>query len=123
MLTPEDIEFITNLIDQRILAARPQSTKEPDYHTTNDIRRLILLHLPEFRQWAGCQPFPVSLIRHFLSTRITMRERDLDDIKCGRNNNSVCTRFDQQLGNALLHWPGGPLCKADKRGYYKFVDR
>ena len=125
MLTPEDVEFITLLIDERIEASRasrstPRETK--DYHTTYDIRALIRLHLQEFKQWVGKDSFQLPLLRHFLALKTTMRARDLDVMPNGRKGQSHCTRFDNQVANAIQTWVDGPFRKTDKLGHYELVN-
>lgn len=121
MLTQEDIQYIQLMIDERIESSkvRPHSGRaEKDYHTTYDIRDLIMDHLAEFKQWIGAESFQLALLRHFLAQRTTLRPRDLEIINNGRSNTSHIRRFDQQVANAVQEWRHGPFQKTDKPGHY-----
>jgi len=124
MLTQEDIEFIQLLIDQRIAtfkqpAVKPQQDK--NYHTVYEIRDIIMMMLPEFKQWINKESFQVTLLRHFLAIHVNQKPGDFEIILNGKNKGqSQLTRFNQQIANAIQTWRHGPFIKTDTPGTYLF---
>lgn len=125
MFSPDQIRFIEELIDQKIAGTRPRGLAvkaSQEYHSVHEIRFLITKHLGEFRQWIGVNEFHLSLLRHFLAQRVTMRELDKEIMKNGRANKvPTTTRFDMQVTNALQNWQCVPFVKTDKTGFYTFA--
>ena len=126
MLTPEDIEFIELLIDERIAAnktkeliEKPRANTSKQYHTVSDIRSLIRKTLPEFKQWVGDQPFPIDLLRFFLSQRTNLLPDDLENTE----DSKALPRFHRQVVHSIRndHWPDCPFEPAGPRSYYQLV--
>jgi glutathione S-transferase len=72
MFTQDQINFINQLIDDRI-AHHAQSERKKsrmrDFHTINDIRDLILSNLEEFRAFCCGDEFHIATLTSFLKLK------------------------------------------------------
>jgi hypothetical protein len=120
-LTPADIEFIQTMIDRRIQAAiHPLKPSQPlqtkNYHTAEEIRDLIRLHIDEFKGFVGDQAFSLEVLRCFLKRKTTLLPGDTDGLSSDKNY----IRFDRQVANAVEHWPDCPFSKlTNRKSFYK----
>jgi hypothetical protein len=120
--TPEQIEFIEQIIDRRMIARlsarHSRSIQRKEYHTTREIRHLVLKHLPELRDQVKDREFPVSFLRFFLASKVIMRSKDTEPH--AETGKSTTTRFDHQVGHAVqpATWKDSPFERA-RNGYYR----
>ena len=114
--TPDQIAIIEQIVDQRLQAQKQSRQRvSKDYHTTDDIRDLIIEHLSEFREFVGDGEFPVNILRFFLRRKAALRPKDTEMMSDGQE------RFFQQVGNAIQPavWPQGPFVQV-RNGTYRF---
>jgi hypothetical protein len=120
--TAEQIALIEQIVDCRLAIQRkhPSTTKQKRFHTTPEIRTLIVQHLPEMCQWFGSEEFDIAVLRHFLARKTTMREGDLKVHDASHSSN---TRWDDQVLNAISPsaWPGCPIVPGSKRRLYRIA--
>lgn len=106
--TADQIAIIEQIVDRRIQA---QSKRRyfKDYHTTCDIRDLIIEHLSEFQEFIGDSEFPVNVLRFFIKRKATLRAKDLE-VVCEAGK-SQTDRFSMQVGNAIqpAAWKDSPF--------------
>ena len=119
-LFPQDVAFIKDLIRQEYFSLQKQqkTTPEKEYHTVDDLRKIILEHLEEIRELVGTEEFPIATIRAFLKRRITLKPGDLDLVH--RNGGETC-RIDGQVTNVFnysVNWPEKPFVFV-RRGHYR----
>lgn len=134
MLSESDIKRIVqslgieDLVDKRIqdfLAstqpAAPAATLETQkmhYHTTEEIKSLILQHWEEFKKWNGQETFQLRFLIQFLSQRTELREGDKHLFLKGK---SIVSRFERQVSNAARDWRDTPFIHAETRGHYRII--
>jgi hypothetical protein len=120
-LTTEQIAIIEQIVDAK-LAARLQSTRSTAapkrWHTTPEIRQLILQELPSLIEWFGNDEFDIAVLRHFLARKTTMRDGDLEIPNSDHQN---VTRWDSQVLTAIntSMWPECPIVPTNKRRHYR----
>lgn len=117
--TPEQIAIIERIVDQRI-QAQSNRRRIKDYHTTDDIRDLIIEHLPEFREFIGNSEFPVNVLRFFLKNKATLRAKDTEILY--DKGKAQTDRFSQQVGNAIqpAAWKDSPFEQV-RQGSYRLL--
>jgi len=125
-LSPQDIEFIKNLIDERIQRALSSSepekpeTQKKNYHTTYEIRDLMRIHWQEFKDWIIGESFHSSMLADFIKSKIELRPGDVEIIKDTTKQNRY-TRIEKQIYNAARNWKDAPFVKSDKQKHYKII--
>jgi hypothetical protein len=127
-LSPQNIEFIINLIDERIQRALSSSepekpeTQKKNYHTTYEIRDLIRIYWQEFKDWIIGDSFHSSMLVDFIKSKIELRPGDVEIIKdATKQNQNRYTRIEKQIYNAARKWKNAPFVKSDKQGHYKII--
>ena len=125
-LSPQNIEFIINLIDERIQRAlsfsepeKPETQKK-NYHTTHEIRDLIRIYWQEFKDWIIGDSFHSSMLVDFIISKIELRPGDAEIIKDATKQNRY-TRIEKQIYNVARNWKDAPFVKSDKQGHYKII--
>lgn len=123
-LTSEDCALIEQIarkaVNEALQRKRARSTSS---HTkAHEIREFILDNLDELqREFGTNEPFDIAVLRHWITKRITLKPRDMEEISGG------APRLHSQIHNALTvnGWPGGnaPIQAASKRGHYILRDR
>jgi hypothetical protein len=112
MFTQDQINFINQLIDDRI-AHHAQSERKKsrmrDFHTINDIRDLILSNLEEFRAFCCGDEFYIATLTSFLKLKTELTAHYM-------------TRFESQVQSCFPKWHDAPIERASRRGYYRFVN-
>ena len=117
--TPEQITLIEQIVDARLARRRQASPiRQKRFHTTPEIRHLILQHFTEMAQWFGPEEFDIAVLRHFLARKTEMREGDLEIHDA---SHSSTTRWDDQVLNAISPsaWPECPIIPGSKRRHYR----
>jgi hypothetical protein len=118
--TPELVALIEQIVDARLalMLSRKTATHPKSYHTTPEIRHLVLKHLPELRDQVKDREFPVSFLRFFLASKVIMRSKDTEPH--AETGKSTTTRFDHQVGHAVqpATWKDSPFERA-RNGYYR----
>jgi hypothetical protein len=123
MFTQDQINFINQLIDDRIAHhAQPdrQQSRMRDFHTIKDIRFLIVEYLEEFRDFCFGDEFHIATLASFLKLKTELTAHDKELMPQGRAGNPV-TRFESQVQSALAKWPA-PIERAARHGYYRLVN-
>jgi hypothetical protein len=124
MFTQDQINFINQLIDDRIAHhAQPdrQQSRMRDFHTIKDIRFLIVEYLEEFRDFCFGDEFHIATLTSFLKLKTELTAYDKEPKPKGRAGNRM-TRFESQVQSALAKWHGAPIERAARRGYYRLVN-
>jgi hypothetical protein len=121
-LTVDDLALIKGKIRQELASyyeKQQKTTPKKEYHTVNDIRKLILKHIEEIRNFIGTTEFPIATIRAFLKPRMELKSKDLELISHSRDGKTF--RIDNQITNvfnSLPSWPDSPFISV-RRGYYR----
>ena len=124
MFTQEQINFINQLIDDRIAHhAQPdcQKSRMRDFHTINDIRTLIVENLEEFRSFCSGDEFHIATLTSFLKLQTDLTAHDKEPMPQGKAGNPT-TRFESQVQSVFSKWHYAPIERAARRGYYRFVN-
>ena len=124
MFTQDQINYINHLIDDRIAHhAQPdrQQSRMRDFHTTNDIRFLIVEYLEEFRDFCSGDEFHIATLTSFLKLQTKLTAHDKEPMTQGKTGNTM-TRFESQVQNCFYNWHDAPIERAARRGYYRFVN-
>jgi hypothetical protein len=124
MFTQEQINFINQLIDDRIAHhAQPdcQKSRMRAFHTINDIRALILSNLEEFRAFCFGDEFHIATLITFLKRQTELTAHDKELMPQGKAGNYM-TRFESQVQSVFSNWHDAPIERAARRGYYRFMD-
>ena len=124
MFTQEQINFINQLIDDRIAHhAQPdrQKSRMRDFHTIGDIRALILANLEEFRAFCFGDEFHIATLTSFLKLKTELTANDKEPMPQGKASNPT-TRFESQVQSVFAKWHDAPIERAARRGYYRFVN-
>jgi hypothetical protein len=121
-LTVDDLALIKGMIRQELASyyeKQQKTTPKKEYHTINDIRKLILKHIEEIREFVGITEFPIATIRAFLKPRMKLTSKDLELIARDRSDKTF--RIDNQITNvfnSLPSWPDNPFISV-RRGHYR----
>jgi hypothetical protein len=124
MFTEDQLNFIRQLIDDRIAhyaRLNHQANRPHSFHTINDIRTLILTNLEEFSGFCSGDEFHISTLTSFLKRNTELTADDKEPMQRGKANNPM-TRFEQQVQSCFSKWHNPPIEKAARRGYYRFVN-
>ena len=122
MFTQDQINFINQLIDDRIAHhAQPDRQQSRIFHTINDIRFLIVEYLEEFRDFCSGDEFHIATLTSFLRLQTKLTAHDKEPMPKGKTNNSM-TRFESQVQGVFYNWHDAPIERAARRGYYRFVN-
>jgi len=124
MFTQDQINFINQLIDDRIAHhAQPdrQQSRMRDFHTIGDIRALILANLEEFRAFCFGDEFHIATLTSFLKLKTELTAHDKEPMPQGKASNPT-TRFESQVQSVFSKWHNAPIKRAARRGYYLFVN-
>ena len=123
LFTPDQIAFIDNIITKRLLESKARSkpnTQRP-YHSVPEIRFLISANIERLKSDIGVNEFDLSVLRFFLKKYADLRSQDEEYLE-----NAGCTRFDNQVSNAVRPegWPNGdcPITSAGAMRKYQFTD-
>jgi hypothetical protein len=135
MFTPGQIAFIENIVDKRIAQhnhedqdpamegpAAPLTANgfKPYYHTTRDIRALIVRNKATLQESLG-KVFHVAVLAHELAQLTVLGEGDLE-----LRNDRNYSRWADQVRRAInsRNWPQCPQCPIAPtgiRGVYQFI--
>ena len=120
--TPEQIAAIEAVIDARLVTLGisllpPVSRPVKNYHTVDEIRALIRLHLDEIVGWFRYEEFDIATFRYFLARKTTMRPGDLE-ITNPRHQST--TRWDAQV-LAAISQVHSPIVSTGKRRQYRIA--
>ena len=121
LFTPDQIAFIDNIITKRLLESKARSKPNihPTYHRVPEIRFLISANLERLKSDIGVKEFDLSVLRFFLKKYADLRPQDEEYLE-----NAGCTRFDNQVSNAVRPegWPDGdcPITSASAMRKYQF---
>jgi hypothetical protein len=121
LFTPEQIAFIDNIITKRLLEskARAKPNIQRSYHSVPEIRFLISANIERLKSDIGFKEFDLSVLRFFLKKYADLRSQDEEYLE-----NAGCTRFDNQVSNAVRPegWPDGncPITSAKAMRKYQF---
>ena len=121
LFTPEQIAFIDNIITKRLLESRARTKLNihRSYHSVPEIRFLISANIERLKSDIGCKEFDLSILRFFLKKYADLRSQDEEYLE-----NAGCTRFDNQVSNAVRPegWPDGncPITSAGAMRKYQF---
>jgi len=124
MFTQDQINFINQLIDDRIAHhAQPdrQQSRMRDFHTISDIRFLIVEYLEEFRDFCSGDEFHIATLTSFLKLKTELTAYDKEQMPQGKASNPT-TRFESQVQSVFSKWHDAPIERAARRGYYRFVN-
>ena len=124
MFTQEQINFINQLIDDRIAYhAQPdcQESRMREFHTIGDIRALILFNLEEFKAFCFGDEFHIATLTSFLKLKTELTADDKESMPQGKASNPM-TRFESQVQSVFSKWHDAPIERAARRGYYQFVN-
>lgn len=129
MLTTEDWLIIEDKIraivgKQSATDFKSSKTKTKNYHTVPEIRQAIIDNVDTLRSYLGDEEFHINVLRHALKKTLDLKEGDLESVRSG---NGVATRIDDQIKNAISHWPSRcqvppVIVKGTKKEWYKFND-
>ena len=121
LFTPDQIAFIDNIITKRLLESKARSKPNihRTYHSVPEIRFLISANLERLKSDIGVKEFDLSVLRFFLKKYADLRPQDEEYLE-----NAGCTRFDNQVSNAVRPggWPDGdcPITSASAMRKYQF---
>ena len=122
MFTQDQINFINQLIDDRIAHhAQPDRQQSRIFHTINDIRTLIVENLEEFMSFCSGDEFHIATLTSFLRLQTKLTAHDKELIPQGKGGNPM-TRFESQVQSVFSKWHDAPIERAARRGYYRFVN-
>ena len=121
LFTPEQIAFIDNIITKRLLESKAKAKPniQRSYHSVPEIRFLISDNIERLKSDIGFKEFDLSVLRFFLKKYAVLRSRDEEYLE-----NAGCTRFDNQVSNAVRPegWPDlhCPITSAGAMRKYQF---
>jgi hypothetical protein len=124
MFTQDQINFISQLIDDRIAHHAQldhQNSRMRDFHTIGDIRALILANLEDFRSFCSGDEFHIATLTSFLKLKTELTAYDKEPMPQGKASNPM-TRFESQVQSIFSKWHNAPIERAARRGYYRCVD-
>ena len=122
MFTQDQINFINQLIDDRIAHhAQPDRQQSRIFHTINDIRTLIVENLEEFRSFCSGDEFHIATLTSFLKLKTELTAHDKEPMPQSKAGNPM-TRFESQVQSVFSKWHDAPIERAARRGYYRFVN-
>jgi hypothetical protein len=123
LFTEDQIAFIDIMITNRLLGdkVKLQAAKPSNYHSIPEIRLLISANIERLKKDINVEEFDLNILRFFLKKYIDLRSLDEEYLE-----NAGCTRFDNQVSNAVRAdgWPNGacPIKPSGKIRKYQFVD-
>jgi hypothetical protein len=123
LFTPEQIAFIDNIITKRLLESKAKAKPniQRSYHSVPEIRFLISANIERLKKDINAEEFDLSILRFFLKKYTDLRSLDEEYLE-----NAGCTRFDNQVSNAICadRWPNGacPIKPSGKIRKYQFTD-
>lgn len=96
-------------------AAEKQCDKKPNYHSTIEIRELIMNNIDAIYSYFRGREICASALFDHLQTYTELRPGD----KIIRANGNV--KWNHQVSNAIrsAEWPESPFKKSTRRGYYE----
>jgi hypothetical protein len=124
MFTQDQINFINQLIDERIAHHAQfdrQESRMRVFHTIGDIRALIVANLEEFRAFCFGDEFHIATLTSFLKLKTELTADDKEPMPQGKASNPM-TRFESQVQSVFSKWHDAPIERAARRGYYRFVN-
>ena len=121
--TLAQIATIEAIVEKMIAGRLPQSKVTParlrDYHRVPEIRLLISTHIDAIKEEIGDCEFDLHVLRFVLKKHTKLRLADEEWME-----SSGCTRFDNQVSNAIQsnQWVNGcPIESASKPRKYRFT--
>lgn len=121
MLTQHDLDLIAAMISDAItkaMAVQPDEkpVTQKSYHDSEEIKKIIIEHLDEFRAFVGFDYFAVETLRCFLRTKMTLSEADVEIVDNRYPGGK--TRFCAMVCYVLARpWPDGPFIKLNRNRY------
>ena len=123
LFTEEQIAFIDQMITRRLLESRlpAKPSKPASFHSIPEIRLLISSNIEKLKKDINADEFDLSVLRFFLKKYVDLRPQDEEYL-----DGAGCTRFDNQVSNAIRRdgWPNGacPIKQSGKMRKYQFVN-
>ena len=105
--TQEQLEFISKIVDAKIKKAtafkkKKESTPRFDFHTSQDLKKVIITNLDYFKAELNYEPFRMQGIVHCVRKVITLKPGDEMVMSKG------IIRFDSQIGQLISRWDDAP---------------